>query len=49
MHQLFRYRYGMVHNVEPGYVEAKTPGLQAAFMKTYRQMALGGMASMSLP
>lgn len=47
LHQLFRYRYGMVHNVEPGYVEAKTPGQQAAFMKTYRQMAFG--ATVSLP
>jgi trimethylamine---corrinoid protein Co-methyltransferase len=47
LHQLFRYRYGIVLNVEPGYVEAKTPGLQAAFMKTYRQMAFG--ATVSLP
>jgi trimethylamine--corrinoid protein Co-methyltransferase len=49
LHQLFRRRYGMVHNVEPGYVEAKTPGLQAAFMKTYRQMAFGCTASQPLP
>jgi trimethylamine--corrinoid protein Co-methyltransferase len=49
LHQLFRYRYGMVHNVEPGYVEAKAPGLQAAFMKTYRQMAFGCTASLPLP
>lgn len=49
LHQLFRERYGMVHNVEPGYVEAKTPGIQAAFMKTYRQMAFGCTASQPLP
>ena len=49
LHQLFRRRYGIVHNVEPGYVEAKVPGLQAAFMKTYRQMAFGCTVSMPLP
>ena len=49
LHQLFRYKYGMVHNVDPGYVEAKTPGIQAAFMKTYRQMAFGSCASLPLP
>ncbi len=49
LHQLFRTRYGLVHNVEPGYVEAKTPGLQAVFLKTYRQMAFGSTVSMPLP
>lgn len=49
LHQLFRFRYGLVHNVEPGYVEAKTPGMQAAFMKTYRQMAFGSTVSLPLP
>lgn len=49
LHQWFRQRYGLVHNVEPGYVEAKTPGLQAAFMKTYRQMAFGSTVSLPLP
>lgn len=49
LHQLFRRRYGIVHNVEPGYVEAKTPGLQAAFMKTYRQMAFSCTVSQPLP
>lgn len=49
LHQLFRERYGLVHNVEPGYVEAKVPGLQAAFLKTYRQMAFGCTVSMPLP
>ncbi len=49
LHQLFRYKYGLVLNVEPGYVEAKCPGLQAAFMKTYRQMALGCTTASSLP
>lgn len=49
LHQLFRHRYGLVHNVEPGYVEAKLPGLQAAFMKTYRQMAFGSTVSLPLP
>jgi trimethylamine--corrinoid protein Co-methyltransferase len=48
LHQLFRHRYGIVHNVEPGYVEAKVPGLQAAFMKTYRQMAFGSTVSLPL-
>jgi trimethylamine--corrinoid protein Co-methyltransferase len=49
LHQLFRRRYGLVHNVEPGYVEARVPGLQAAFLKTYRQMAFGCTVSMPLP
>ena len=49
LHQLFRRRYGLVHNVEPGYVEAKVPGLQAAFLKTYRQMAFGGTVSLPSP
>ena len=34
LHELFRVKYGLVHNVEPGYVEAKTPGIQATMMKT---------------
>jgi trimethylamine--corrinoid protein Co-methyltransferase len=49
LHQLFRCRYGLVHNVDPGYVEAKIPGLQAGFMKTYRQMAFGGTVGLPLP
>ncbi len=49
LHQLFRTRYGLVHNVEPGYVEAKVPGLHAAFLKTYRQMAFGVTVSLPLP
>ncbi len=49
LHQLFRRRYGLVHNVEPGYVEARVPGLQAAFLKTYRQMAFGATVSLPLP
>ncbi len=49
LHQMFRYRYGMVLNVEPAYLEAKCPGIQAAFMKTYRQMALASMVSAALP
>jgi trimethylamine--corrinoid protein Co-methyltransferase len=49
LHQLFRQRYGLVHNVEPGYVEARVPGLQAAFLKTYRQMAFGSTVSLPLP
>ena len=47
LHQLFRQKYGLVHNVEPAYVEAKMPGIQAATMKLYRQMAFG--ATVSLP
>ena len=49
LHQLFRYKYGIVHCVEPAYAEGKTPGLQSTFMKIYRQMALGCTASLSLP
>jgi len=49
LHQLFRCRYGLVHNIEPGYVEAKIPGIQAAFLKTYRQMAFGCTVSMPMP
>ena len=49
LHQLFRRRYGLVCNVEPGYVEAKVPGLQASWMKAFRQMAFGCTASHSLP
>ena len=48
LHQLFRFKYGLVHNVEPAYVEAKTPGLQAAAMKVYRHMAFGSTASLPL-
>jgi len=48
LHQLFRNKYGLVHNIEPGYVEAKAPGLQAAMMKVYRQMAFGSTVSLPL-
>jgi trimethylamine--corrinoid protein Co-methyltransferase len=48
LHQLFREKYGLVHNVEPAYVEAKTPGIQAATMKVFRQMALGSTVSLPL-
>jgi trimethylamine--corrinoid protein Co-methyltransferase len=48
LHQLFRFKYGMVLNVEPAYVEAKCPGIQAAFMKTYRQLALAATVSAPL-
>jgi trimethylamine--corrinoid protein Co-methyltransferase len=48
LHQLFRRRYGLVLNVEPAYVEAKCPGMQAAFMKTYRQMAFAATVSAPL-
>jgi trimethylamine--corrinoid protein Co-methyltransferase len=49
LHQLFRYKYGIVCNVEPAYIEAKVPGIQAAFMKVFRQMAFGCTVSHSLP
>jgi len=49
LHQLFRYKYGIVLNVEAGYLEAKRPGMQAAFMKAYRQMAFSSTVSSSLP
>jgi trimethylamine--corrinoid protein Co-methyltransferase len=48
LHQLFRRRYGLVLNVEPAYVEAKCPGIQAAFMKTFRQMAFAATVSAPL-
>lgn len=49
LHQLFRHRYGLVLNVEPGYVEAKAPGIQAAWLKCFRQMAFGSTVSHPLP
>ena len=49
LHQLFRYKYGIVLNVEPAYIEAKSPGIQAAMLKIFRQMALGCTAGSSLP
>lgn len=49
LHEMFRDYYGLVLNVEAGYVDAKCPGLQAAFMKMYRQMAFACTASCSLP
>jgi len=49
LHQLFRSKYGLVLNVEPAYVEAKSPGIQAALLKTYRQMAFAATVSASLP
>jgi trimethylamine:corrinoid methyltransferase-like protein len=49
LHQLFRYKYGIVLNVEPAYIEAKCPGIQATFMKLFRQMAFGCTASLPLP
>ncbi len=49
LHQLFRSKYGLVLNVEPAYVEAKCPGIQAALLKTFRQMAFAATVSASLP
>ena len=49
LHQLFKYKYGIVLNVEPAYIEAKSPGIQASFLKAFRQMALGCTASNSFP
>jgi trimethylamine--corrinoid protein Co-methyltransferase len=48
LHELMRDQYGLVHNIEPAYVEAKTPGVQAAMLKIYRQMALGSTVSLPL-
>ena len=48
LHELFRVKYGLVHNVEPGYVEAKVPGIQATMMKIYRQMAFGSTVSLPM-
>ncbi len=48
LHQLFRWKYGIVLNVEPAYVEAKCPGIQAASLKIFRQMALGSTVSLPL-
>ena len=39
--EFFRRRYGIKVGYEPGYIDAKVPGLQAAYEKTYKQMALG--------
>jgi trimethylamine--corrinoid protein Co-methyltransferase len=49
LHQMFREHYGLVLNVEAAYVEAKCPGLQAAYLKMYRQMAFACTVSCSLP
>jgi len=49
LHQLFRDRYGIVCNVEAGYVEADSPGTLAAVSKMYRQMAFASTVSCSLP
>jgi trimethylamine--corrinoid protein Co-methyltransferase len=49
LHQLFRYKYVLVLNIDPAYVEAKKPGIQASLLKIYRQMALGSTVSLPLP
>ncbi|MBM3709765.1 MAG: hypothetical protein FJW61_05025 [Actinobacteria bacterium] len=49
LHQLFKYKYGIVLNVDPAYIEAKSPGIQASMLKAFRQMALGCTVSNSLP
>jgi trimethylamine--corrinoid protein Co-methyltransferase len=49
LHQLFRYKYGIVFNIDPAYVEAKSPGIQASLLKVFRQMALGSTVSLPLP
>jgi trimethylamine--corrinoid protein Co-methyltransferase len=49
LHQLFRYKYGLVFNIDPAYVEAKNPGIQASLLKIFRQMALGSTVSLPLP
>ena len=49
LNQLFRYKYGIVHNIEPAYVDAKYPGSQAAYLKMFRQMALAACSAMPLP
>jgi trimethylamine--corrinoid protein Co-methyltransferase len=49
LHQLFRFRYGIVLNIDPAYVEAKVPGIQAASLKLFRQMALACTAACPLP
>ncbi|MBN1298475.1 MAG: trimethylamine methyltransferase family protein [Actinobacteria bacterium] len=49
LHQLFKYKYGLVLNVDPAYIEAKAPGIQASLLKAFRQIALGCTSSNSLP
>jgi len=49
LNQLFRYKYGIVHNIEPAYIEAKYPGSQAAYQKMFRQFTLAATAAMPLP
>jgi len=49
IHQLFRFKYGIVHNVEPAYIEAKKPGIQASYLKMFRLMAQAMTVSLPLP
>ena len=48
MHQLFKFKYGLVTNVEPHYVEGNAPSIQTTFVKMYRLMTLAQTASMPL-
>lgn len=49
LHQLFKYKYGIVLNVDPAYIEAKSPGIQATMLKAFRQMATGCTVSNPFP
>ena len=49
VHQLFRRKYGIVHCVEPAYIEAKKPGIQASYLKMFRLMAQAMCVSLPLP
>lgn len=49
LNQLFRYKYGIVHNIDPSYIDAKYPGSQAAYFKMFRQLTLAATSAMPLP
>ena len=49
LNQLFRYKYGIVHNIDPSYIDAKYPGSQAAYLKLFRQFTLAATSAMPLP
>jgi len=49
LHQLFKFKYGIVHNVDPAYVEGNTPSIQATFAKMFRLGMQAQTVSMPLP
>ncbi|MBT3320637.1 MAG: hypothetical protein HN389_12830 [Clostridia bacterium] len=49
LNQLFRYKYGIVHNIDAAYIECKQPGIQSSTLRMYRQLTLAGTAAVHLP